>query len=343
MPVKKKRLGKVFAEILKERGVENLSIAMKQVLRANDALQKAALLVALGKACVCKAGTAKQIPTLNLEKNVITKSSRYEAIFLSSKKVSEKDEIILAKDQLLKKTEEENYPYIAIDCRFLDTHTEKEKRKLFLQIKQTLGVVRKYMWDDMLIVACENEVPLKNYSSLESFLEEKGLKKIILLDPNGEELFSETEEAECYIIGGIVDKTGDKKGLTSRIGEELKSKGFKVKSRRIELRGDVIGVPDRINHIAEIILKVIFEGKDVEKAILEVQPPIVARWRLRKELPKHCKKVCLNGELVKAIDESVFYELKKWLNIRKEDFEKVCKEIGAKIIEKSDEKNNTSS
>lgn len=64
----KKRLGKVFAEILKERGVKNLSIAMKQVFRANDALQKAALLVALGKACVCKASVAKQMPTVNLKK-----------------------------------------------------------------------------------------------------------------------------------------------------------------------------------------------------------------------------------------------------------------------------------
>jgi len=86
--------------------------------------------------------------------------------------------------------------------------------------------------------------------------------------------------------GGIVDKTGNKKGAIPRMGERLQENGIKVKRRRISLRGDIVGVPDRINLILEILLKMIFEDKKMEEAILEVQPYKDARWRLRKRIAK---------------------------------------------------------
>ncbi|MCS7119013.1 MAG: hypothetical protein RMH75_03350 [Archaeoglobaceae archaeon] len=143
------------------------------------------------------------------------------------------------------------------------------------------------------------------------------------MDPKGEKVL-DGKKARCYVIGGIVDKS-ENRDLTSIIAHELLKSGIKCDRRRIELRGDTIGVPDRINHIEDIVLRVVVDGVKVEEAVREVQPKIVARWRLRRDLPKKGIRLRIGNKTIRVVPKSCFSEF-DWLNLKKIDFYKVCRE-----------------
>jgi tRNA (adenine9-N1/guanine9-N1)-methyltransferase len=319
------RLKDVFIEMLGERGIERISSSILKIVTSTDPLRMMALYIANGKANICfSSKTQKASFNLNGEK-VYEPPQAYVGYCSDS---------IFTREELVSRC---NFPYIVVDCRFYDLHSEKEKRKLLIQIQQTLSVVRKYMWDEKLIVTRDFGYGTF-YPSTEEFLKEKGIEEVLLLDPGAKEVFT-GEYADCYVIGGIVDKSGNKRGLTSKMGEELEKAGFKVKSRKILLRGDVVGVPDRINHIAEILLKVVLDCEELEKAIREVQPPVVAKWRLRKELHDHTVRFKRGDETFRIVPKSTYYRF-NWLNLSKEDFYEVCSQqrfivVSDEIIKKA--------
>ena len=314
------RLRDVFVELLRKKGIETVSTNLSKILESKDVLQMMAVLVALGKANVCEGCKGK---SFDLNGRVVDNAQ----VFVGRCN----ENVIISRKDLISEARKNYFPYLVIDCSFFDKHTEKEKRKVLFQIHQTLGVVRKYMWDEKLIITALNCGIGVYYPTTADFIKENEINDIILLDPFGEELFN-GEKAECFIIGGIVDKSGNKTGWTSRIGEMLKREGIEFRSMRIELRGDIIGVPDRINTIAELVLKVVLDGKDVETAIGEVQSPLVARWRLRKELPKLTIRVDVNGRPFRVIRKSEFEKF-DWLNIDLEDFYNVCSELGYIVLD----------
>ncbi len=306
------RLRDVFVSELKRRGVERVGTRLKKILSASDPIARMALYVANGKAEVCKTDGGLQ-HSLTLDGHFTTLPPHAYVGRCST-------EILLRREDLIKHP----FPYILIDCRFYDEHSEKEKEKLKIQIKKTLGVIREYMWDEKLVVTHDFGHG-KYYPSSEEFLKEKKIRRVVLLDPNAEDLFNGCM-AECFVIGGIVDKSGKKRGYTTKIGRELEETGIDVDYRKIVLRGDVVGVPDRINHIVEILLKVVLDGKDVEQAIREVQPPLVAKWRLRKDLHSRTVRVCIGDRVLRVVAQSEFGYFRSWLNLRKKDFYEVCKE-----------------
>ena len=309
------RLRDVLVEELKERGISCLSFKTSKVFKF-DPMQFAALMIISGRMSVCK-GEGRYKFNLNSERVE-------ECGYLLDKC----EDGLIKREDLLKRAK--NFPYIAIDCRYHHLHSEKEFKSLMTQIKETLNVVREYMWDERLVIAgLKTDTNATHVERLEDFLKDK--KRIILLDPNAEEVF-DGERADVYIIGGIVDKSGNKKGLTSKIGEEIKRSGIEFEARKILLRGSVIGVPDRLNHIAEIVLKVVLDGKSVEEAIREVQPKKVAKWRLRIELPKFVEKVEIKGKTFRIVRKSV---LKKfdWLNVGEKEFYEVATEQGVIVVD----------
>lgn len=319
------RLKDVFISELRKRGVERIGTRLKKVMSSPDPIAKMALYVANGKAEVCRSDGGLQ--------HSFTLDGRFVNLPPQAYVGKCESEILLSKDELTQYP----FPFVVVDCRFYDEHTEKERWKIELQVKQTLGVIREYMWDDKLVVTCRDVGFGRFWRTTEEFLRENEIRKVVLLDPNGDELYDRTG-AKCFIIGGIVDKTGTKKGYTSKIGRALERAGVEVDYRRIELRGDVVGVPDRINHIAEILLRVELDGEDVEKAIRAVQPPLVAKWRLRKELHDKTVRVCLGGKTVRVVEKNVFDEFREWLNITKKDFYEVCREqkffvVSEKVME----------
>ncbi|MEL9989983.1 MAG: tRNA (adenine(9)-N1)-methyltransferase Trm10 [Thermoproteus sp.] len=183
-------------------------------------------------------------------------------------------------------------PRIVVDLSLWGEHTEGEKHELVEQIVATLGVVRNFLWDGNLWIT---NAPDEFVSLLERHARGMVHKmKIVggtppfeapvVLDPEGPCLF--TEEMALahsdFIIGGIVDKEHVVKSGTRRIAERI---GVD-KRCRIELRGSVVGVPDRINKIAEIILAVRFAGVSLEEAIINAQARRDKIYRLMRELQK---------------------------------------------------------
>jgi tRNA (adenine9-N1/guanine9-N1)-methyltransferase len=300
--------------MLRELGIDCISTEIKRIVESDDPLQMMANYVIMGKAKVCR----------GLKGNVFKFNSCDNPAY-----VGECEKPILTREDLIKRAKD--FPYIVIDCSFFDFHSEKEKKKLILQVQQSLGIVRRYMWDEKLVVTHKDLGFGVYYPSTSKFIKDLNLKKIILLDPNGDEVF-EGQKADCYIIGGIVDKTGNKRGWTSKIGERLREEGVELRSVRIELRGDVIGVPDRLNTIVEIVLRVVLDGEDVESAVRAVQSHLVAKWRLRKELPKRTIRIDVNGKPFRVVRKS---ELKNfdWLNIRPKDFYEACSELGYLVLD----------
>ena len=225
-----------------------------------------------------------------------------------------------------------DFPFIAIDCSLKNVLSNKELSSLRKQIQKTLSVVRRYMWDDRLVVAgLDVRISCRKYQAIEDFLSEMNFGRVILLDPNADEVF-QGEKADCYIIGGIVDKSGNKRGTTERIYRRLAESGFRLERRKILLKGDIIGVPDRVNHIAEIVLKCVLDGTDIEKAIYEVQNRKIARWRLRKEIARNARRIEVSGKKFRIIERSFFDEIRQWLKVNEDDFYRCARDMGVMVL-----------
>ncbi len=314
-------------DLLKEKGVERIYTPIR--MDSRDPIQQIAVYVANGKANICQAKKET--------KHSYTLDGRFVEISADAFAGKCEEGLILDGKKLVEAAEAD-FPYIVVDCSFFDLHSEKEKSRLKVQLKATLGVIRDFMWDAKLVVTGKSIPPsiLSNlssntlvYPSTAEFIKENSVKDIILLDPNAEKIFN-GEKADCYIIGGIVDKSGNKKGLTGKIGDMLKKEGIEFEPMRIELRGDVVGVPDRINAITEIVLVSVLDGVAVEGAIKKVQSPLVARWRLKKELPKISKRVD-RKRAFRFVKKSDFRQF-DWLNITFKDFMEVCRQLGFLVL-----------
>ncbi|MEZ0320089.1 MAG: tRNA (adenine(9)-N1)-methyltransferase Trm10 [Pyrobaculum sp.] len=186
-------------------------------------------------------------------------------------------------------------PRIIIDLSLWHEHTPGERHELVEQILETLRVVRRYLWDGSLWISNAPEEFLQLLDLHARGLVHKmkilggapSFEKPVVLDPEGPCLLTE-EVAYAYkefVIGGIVDKERTAKSGTRRLAELLR-----IETRcRIELRGSKIGVPDRINKIAEIILRTL-AGSSLEKAILATQAKRDRVYRLMWEIQRRARR-----------------------------------------------------
>ncbi len=336
-----KKLGKIFAELLREKGIYRIGSLSKRVPRreSTDKLQDIATAVLEGYGSICRLKTPAYI-AWDLEGNLVHGA---EYAFVHDRIAGEFEPVLTSED--LRKALPD-YPYFIIDLMHWEKHSQKEKVKVALQSAQSYGVMRDYLWADRLAITWVNgefkalaNFPLDKITAYEGptaeFLKERKIREVVLLDPRAEkELGPDDLTAGAFIIGGIVDTSGEKKGTTAKIGESLQIAGIRVRRRKITLRGDIIGVPDRINMILEIMLKILVEGKPTERAVLEVQAPLQARWRLRKELPRRKTRFLINGKKFLVVEKELFDEYSEWLNIRWEDFTKVLRELNFVALER---------
>lgn len=339
-PMPMKKLNEIFAELLKEKGIDKIGILSKRYRKSKNKLQDIALDVLEGKGAIVEVDEPTAI-AWNLSGRR-TEGARYA---YAPSCIAKKFKVVVSPKELRDKLPKD-YPYFIIDLMHWEKHTEKEKDKVALQAAQSYGVLRDYLWSELLALTWVNEefkekahFPLERVTAYEGstaeFLKEKGIDEVVLLDPRAEEVLSEKDfDVRAFIIGGIVDTGGTKKGTTAKIGEALEGGEIKVRRRKITLRGDIIGVPDRINHILKILLEMLVEGKSMEEAILTVQSPLHARWRLRKELPKHKRRYLIDGRKYLVVEKELFDEYSKWLNIRWEDFVQVLRELNLIALER---------
>lgn len=317
------RLRDIFIEELRKRGIDRVYTNLK--LESRDPIQQMAVHLANGKANLCEP-----------ENGVVSYDVTGRRINLPPQAFLGKCNLtqpILTSEEFLRNEKLQQFPYILVDCEFYDMHSNKEKSRLKVQLKATLGVVRDYMWDGRMVIVGRrfDEVPCLYYSSIKEFVDDRCVERIILLDPSADKVFH-GEKADCYVIGGIVDKSGDKKGLTSKIGEKMREEGVEFESMRIELRGDVVGVPDRLNSITELVLMNVLEGYDLETAIKRTQSKITAKWRLRKEIHKIAVRVDRGNKVFRIVKKSDYAKF-DWLNLSFGDFVDVCRQMGFLIVE----------
>ncbi|UXD22915.1 hypothetical protein IPA_09575 [Ignicoccus pacificus DSM 13166] len=225
-------------------------------------------------------------------------------------------------------------PLIVLYLGFYYIHTEREKRKLKLQVHETLSAVRTFLWDLNMVLVEPSPLPPELVPSphvnVVRSMEEIDAKKIILMDPNAEEELSPEEvlEAEAFVFGGIVDKEVPRIGLTSLIPCDKP----RCLRRKVTLRGSVYGVPAIVHKLVYALLRARYELRgNLEEAIIEVMSSKEKRWRMAKELIEARRrgedvkeKIIEVGEWLRMNEKDLIHSIKmSGLNLDSRDIEEV--------------------
>jgi tRNA (adenine9-N1/guanine9-N1)-methyltransferase len=228
-----------------------------------------------------------------------------------------KNVLEIEKEKIFEKLEKEKK--FLIDLSFFGYHSEKGKNSLLMQVKESLNIIREYLFDTNLILInfpknflnflgrnfCKfyerNEFDFSKYNA-------------IILDPYGEEVFEEKdlEKYDLFLIGGIVDVGQRWYYATKYLFEDLN-----FKRKRIELRGSIRGVPDRINLIIKILLESFYKKIPLEKAIVKNQTRKEIFDRLSLELKRN----------------SSFDEIKEVINVDHKSFNEIYEKL-KKVVSK---------
>ena len=228
-------------------------------------------------------------------------------------------------------------PLFVIDLSMKFLHTPEELSKLRLQLAVTLSVIREYLWDaHMSITGADDEtsrwlgeVMGVNKASIVNARPSEVLwgydaDKVIILRPDAATSLRPDDVigADAFLIGGIVDKI-PRPGL-SRMLDSLVPWGV---PRRIELKGSVIGVPERINRIVEILLKAryVYNG-DVEKAIITTMTKKDRVARAYREIVRDMSERGRN-----YVSMELYESLRKWLPLTIDEFQEAARRAHAEI------------
>ncbi len=266
---------------------------------------------------------------ITFEKNYGYEYYKENDFIILKYKGSEEADVSLNDKGLIPNLNLPKYPLFIIDLKFYNKHTEKAKNRLEKQLLHSLINIRSYLWDKHLVLTSinkglkeklnkmfgVNKVVFYDKDTL-NYLIENEIGKVIVLDPYAKEELTEKEikKYEAFLIGGIVDLGIEWKGAT----EEL-YKNIDAEFRKITFYGDTRGVPDRINRIISILLKVRYENKSLTEAIKEEQTRRDILQRLSVELPKRWIRLhAKNG---------------KFLLISKKDLEELNEMFGRDISE----------
>ncbi len=228
-------------------------------------------------------------------------------------------------------------PLIVIDLsQLLEHRLDSEYASLRSQVASTLGVLRLFLWDAHMLVTSARpgvahwlslvlgraRVAFTDMPTGEA-LELLGVRRAVLLDPSADEELSARDvlTAEAFIIGGIVDKI-PRPGATAALARSVPW----AARRRVTLRGSVIGVPNRINSIAEIVLRARYEVcGDVEEAIRRAMSPHDARLRAYVEISRAARG---SGR----VSWDLYCKLKRWLPLTPNDFVRAARMAHVEVV-----------
>lgn len=230
-------------------------------------------------------------------------------------------------------------PLFVVDLSLRFIHTEEEQSKLRLQIAVALGVIREYLWDPHLALTSidsatismlrevmgDNKVTMSQGKPSE-LLWSMDADRVIILRPDASQplSFNDVLTADAFLIGGIVDKI-PKPGL-SKMLDNLVPWGT---PKRIELRGSVVGVPDRINRLIEILLKARYKYPgDLTRSIITSMTKKDRIARAYVEIVRNASKT--PSGLVVSWD--LYEDLSKWLPITPKEFLEACRRAKARVV-----------
>lgn len=229
-------------------------------------------------------------------------------------------------------------PLFVVDLSMKFLHTPEELSKLRLQLAVSLSVIRDYLWDAHLAITGADEETAKwlgevlgvNKAAIVNARPSEVLwgydaDKVIILRPDASAPLRPEDviSADAFLIGGVVDRI-PRPGL-SRMLDSLVPWGV---PRRVELRGSVIGVPERINRLIELLLKARYVyGGDVEKAIIATMTKKDRVARAYREVTKWMSEKGHKDWVSKAL----FDELRTWLPLTYDEFEEAARRAHAEI------------
>jgi len=228
-------------------------------------------------------------------------------------------------------------PLFVVDLSMKFLHTPEELSKLRLQLAVALSVIREHLWDAHLSITGAdeetarwlNEIMGVNKVSIVNARPSEILwgydaDKVIILRPDATTPLrpEDVNTADAFLIGGIVDKI-PRPGL-SRMLDSLVPWGV---PRKIELRGSVIGVPERINRIIEVILKsrYVYNG-DIERAIITTMTKKDRVARAYREITKELRE---KGR--SYVTRDLYEELRKWLPLTYDEFLEAAKRAHVEV------------
>ncbi|MEM0481043.1 MAG: hypothetical protein QXQ14_02590 [Candidatus Aenigmatarchaeota archaeon] len=214
-----------------------------------------------------------------------------------------KEKLEINREKILEELEKEKH--FLIDLSFYNYHNEKGKKSLKVQVIQSLSEIRNFLFDTNLILIGKIDLKLSNFVKIcerNEFPFEKF--NAVILDPYGEEIFEEKdlEKYNLFLFGGIVDVGQKWYYATKYLFQDLD-----FPRKRIELKGSIKGVPDRINILIKILLESYYLKIPLEKAIVKNQGKKEIFERLYHEKKKGSK----NFEEVVNVNHPSFNEIYK--------------------------------
>lgn len=297
-----------------------------------------AIQLLIGKYKLCKGGNGKVSLLLDEEPRIIKTNERLncDASLIKGSKCRDTINITL---------ELPSKPMFIIDLALWHKHTESEKNELVEQILASISTVREYLWDGNIALTSVN-YEFMNYLSkfarnakFQVIISKEGPKitpNTIFLDPEGDCVLNEelVIKNDVFIIGGIVDKERRVKGESYELYLHHKLNG--IPRCRIELRESIVGVPDRINKVIEIILKTRYETHNLEKAIISSMSKRDRINRLFYELQRASYTLKTSG--IKVIPNSMLKAI-NWIGANDNELSIAIKKAGVTVVNDEDFKN----
>ncbi|MGC9079488.1 MAG: hypothetical protein ACP5G1_01990 [Nanopusillaceae archaeon] len=182
-----------------------------------------------------------------------------------------KEELNIDKEKIF--NDLENEKKFLIDNSLFNALSNKGKESLKTQISQSLKIIREYLFDTNLILIGDIDYSFlgknltKIYKKQEDFDFYK--YKAVILDPYGDEILEDKdlEKYDLFLLGGIVDVD-----VKWHYATQYLFRNIDLPHKRIEYKGSIKNVPDRINIIIKILLDSIYNNIPLEKSI-EINSP----------------------------------------------------------------------
>ncbi len=254
------------------------------------------------------------------------------------------DRLVVSWRELLSMLPSPPLPAFVVDLGLLGKHSDEERARLKVQLGITLNVIRMYLWDPHLILTSTPE-NVRNWlfdvmgNAKVNISREKpgrilwsmGADKVIILRPDASNPLSEDEvrQADAFIIGGIVDRI-PRPGVSRYLDASVPW----GEPRKILLRGSLLGVPERINRIVEIILKILIDNMSLEEAIVSSMTKRDIQRRLIVEIMRASR-----GKI--GPTKTHFEALRRWLPITCEDYIQAAKKARVRLGWKCEGKDNS--
>ncbi len=344
------KLGRALIKLLTERGVKGIKVSryyyVKYLRESRNPYQRIAIDLLLGKYSLCSGNYSGRI-VYNGEVKIVYGAGDGGAQAYLSKGVCE--EVIDIREELRRYIPQ--YPIFIIDVLKWFEHTEGEKNEMIEQILTSLALIRNYLWDGNLAITSVNDEFLKYLSkyargmrhsmilstkTTPEFIKSLGVHhdEVIFLDPEGDYALSlnDLRKAKVFVIGGIVDKEridvqgSHKLYIMSGLNE------LGVRRFRIELKGSIRGVPDRINKIIEILLCSIFHNEDIDRCVINSMTKTDKVLRIMTELVKNAKRVRVEGRTELVIELGRAKEVLRWLNVDEDIIKLAAKKANVRLV-----------